>query len=464
LGSSPIMGELADYLAENDQNFRKARLPALYSDFRPQLTLNPDGYRANISAWRLALSNLASRNLLPSSSPLVATIDNGLLRQLESKQFGQPLALGTAVREAVAARELVPFVQFMQSGRSVYTRGWGDVPWNVASWALRQLGVVDPSRGEDRLPAGRYVVMDNLEAVARQLQEIMAGKTSIFDRVFTRGQFQNEFATELVKGQRLDPQDINVLLRFLSRDKHLVVCDEHTIRFVSPTHSGPINEQDSTIASLKELTASLRHQTSLLEQRIDTLTETAKSAVAKKNRVTALATLKSKKLAESSLATRYATLNQLEEVATKIETASDNAALVKVMESSAGVLEGLNKSTGGAERVDGVMDRLREQMTDTDEVAAILAEGGNATVDETEIDDELEAMLAEEKGKEDAEKQKAEQEKSKAQEREAQRKLADLPDVPTEDERTREKTPTSETGIGNLSMEDKTEREAPVSN
>lgn len=464
------MGELADYLTENDQNFRKygnytapshknlvliryrARLPALYSDFRPQRTLNPDGYRANVSAWRTALSNLTSKNLLSSSSLLVASIDNGLLRQLESKQFGQPLALGTVVREAVAAKEMVPLQDFLKSQASVYQRGWGELPWSVVGWTLRQLGLVDPSRGEDQLPTGQYVVMDNLEAVGRQLVETMAGKASVFDRVFTKSQFQEEFATELVKGQRLSPRDFDVLLRFLTRDKDIIVYDGQTIRFKSLSHPGPITEQDSTIASIKELTKSLKHQTSLLESRIDTLTETAKSAVAKKNRITALATLKSKKLAEASLATRYATLNQLEEVSSKIETAADNAALVQVMESSAGVLEGLNRSVGGVDRVDGVMDKLREQMTDTDEVAAILAEGSNATVDEGEIDDELEAMMAQEKSKE-------EEEKREKEEKDAQRQLDELPDVPR-----REKTPTSETGIGNLSMEDKPEKEAPMKN
>lgn len=362
------------------------------------------------------------------------------------------------MREAIAAKELIPLQEFLKSQTSVYQRGWGELPWSVVGWTLRQLGLVDPSRGEDTLPTGQYVVMDNLEAVGRGLTETMAGKTSVFDRVFTKAQFQEEFATELVKGQRLSSQDFNVLLRFLSRDKDQIEYDGHTIRFKSPSHSGPMTEQDSTIASIKELMTSLRHQTSLLETRIDSLTETAKSAVAKKNRVTALAILKSKKLTEASLATRYATLNQLEEVASKIETAADNAALVQVMESSTGVLEGLNKSVGGADRVDGVMDKLRDQMTDTDEVAAILAEGSNKAVNEGEIDDELEAMMAQENSKEEEEKKDAEEKERQAEVEKAQRQMEELPDVPR-----RVRTPTSETGIGNLSMED-VPKEAPVEN
>lgn len=359
------------------------------------------------------------------------------------------------MREAIGARELVPLPQFASAQGNIYTRGWGEVPWSVLGWTLRQLGVVDPTRGEDQLPTGRYVVMANLEAAGRALNERMAGKTSIFDRVYTKKQFQEVFGAELIPGQRLTEPDLDVLLQFLSRDKGLIGYDGQTVRIKGTAgDAGPITEQDATIASIKELTASLKHQIALLETRIEELNETAKAAITRKNRISALAALKSKKLAESSLSTRYATLNQLEEVASKIEQAADQVALVKVMELSSGVLEGLNKTVGGAEKVDGVMDRLREQMADTDEVAAILAEGGSQAVDEGEIDDELEAMEAQEREKEEAAKRSRE-------EAEARKRLEELPTVPAEEVRSGEKelTPTAETGIASLSMEDK-QREA----
>jgi charged multivesicular body protein 7 len=450
----------------------RGRLPALYSDFRPQRTLNPDGYRANISAWRHAISRLASQGALArhhgDSSPLVVKIDNALLRQLESKQFGQPLALGTAVREAVEARDLVPLQDFLKAPQSIYHRGWGEVPWSVVGWTLRQLGIADPARGEDKLPTGHYVVMENVEAAARELGDRMAGKTSIFDRVFTKAQFQSEFAGQLVQGQRLSDNDLHVLLRFLSRDKEMIEYDGQTIRIKGSGEEGRITEQDATMASIKELTASLKHQVHLLNDRIEELETSAKAAIARKNRVTALAALKSKKLAESSLSTRYATLNQLEEVAAKIQQAADHVALVKVMEASTGVLQGLNKAVGGAEKVDGVMDRLREQMADADEVAAILAESAGAPVDEGEIDDELEAMEAQEKAKEETAQQEREASRRREEEvrqaAEAQKKLDELPQVPVDGEMRRERertppTPTAETGIANLSVKDGDERE-----
>ncbi|CAM1511065.1 Fc.00g085780.m01.CDS01 [Cosmosporella sp. VM-42] len=466
------MGELADYLVQNDSNFRKARLPALYSDFRPQRTLNPDGYHANVSAWRQALSYLTSRGLIShrGSNPdvLVLTLDDSITRSLESKQFGQPLALGTVVREAAAERDLIPLQDFTKSQQSIYQRSWAGLPWTAVSWTLRQIGVIDPSRGDDKLPKGQYVVIKNVEGAAKELGDLMAEKSSRFDRIYTKAQFQKAFSAALVKDQRLSEKDLDVLLKFLSRDKGVVEYDGQTIRIKGAGEQGGITEEDAAIASLKELTESLKHQTDLLNTRIEQLSQVAKFAVTRKNRVAALAALKSKKIAETSLSTRYATLNQLEEVAAKIEQAADNVALVKVMESSSGVLKSLNQQVGGAEKVDSVMGTLREQMSATDEVGAILAESTGAVVDEGEIDEELEAMETQERVKEAEELRKKEEAECKIREaqeareaEEAHKRLDELPAVPDEAELARDKarTPTSETGIANLSMEEKPQAE-----
>ncbi|KND91626.1 Uncharacterized protein TOPH_03728 [Tolypocladium ophioglossoides CBS 100239] len=434
----------------------RARLPALYSDFRAQRTLNPDGYRVSASAWRGALSLLASHGLLSrhgsGSNILVLDVDDSLLRSLEDRQFGQPLALGTAIREAVAGRDLLPLHDFLKSAQSIYSRrSWSDLPWSAMGWTLRQLGIMDAARGEDKLPTGRYVMMENVDAASKKLACQMADKSSRFDRIFTKSQFRAAFASDLTSNQQLSETDVDVLLTFLARDKHTIEYDGHTIRVRAAGEQRGITEEDATIASIKELTARLRRQSDLLNSRIDELNREVKSATLRKNRVTALATLKSKKLAESSLSQRFATLHQLEEVAAKIEQASDQVQLVKIMESSAGVLRNLNCQVGGATKVDSVMNRLREQVNDTDEVTAILAESTGATVDEGEIDEELEALEREERDKEvEAQRKKeAEVEAAKAQE-----ELDNLPSVPIEAALDREsaQTPTSETGIAHISL------------
>ncbi|KAI0411114.1 Snf7-domain-containing protein [Xylaria grammica] len=425
------MSGLLDYLLQHDQNFRKARLPALYSDFRPQRTLNPDGFHANVSAWKRGLSNASLAGHTPSKSParnhLTLELDDALLHALESPQFGRPLALGTVLQDALASGEMIPLPQFLKATQSIYHKSWGHIPWAVAGWALRQIGLVGGPG--DRMPKGQVVVvLQNLEVVAKAFSDAMMGRIAPFERVFSRAHFRRTFEANLLDGQRLSDNDFDVLVKFLSRDKEVLATDGNTIKIRDPAETAAISEEDSAIASLKELIEELTRQTEVLSRRVDELSLAALDAVRRKNRVSALATLKSKKLAENNLATRHATLNQLEEVATKIQQAADNVQLVRVMESSTGALRSLNAQVGGADRVDAVLDDLRVQMGEVDEVGNVIAEvgAGAAVVDEGEVDDEFEAMLAEERKKEEeAERVKKEAREAKEAE-ETRRRLAEL--------------------------------------
>lgn len=380
-----------------------------------------------------------------SANVLILNLEDALLRRLESRQYGQPLALGTVVRESVAGHAMFPVQTFLQAQQSVFQRSWSGVPWAVMGWTLLQMGIVDPSRGDDTLPRGQYVLLENVEAATKQFNDIMAEHTSKFDRVFTKSQFYNTFASDLIPGQRLSEADVNVLLCYLSRDKGTIEYDGKIIRVRGVGDQTGITEDDQAIASLKDVTVKVKHQADLLSARIDELELDAKKALARKNKVSALAALRQKKVAEQTLSTRYATLNQLEETANKIEQAADNVAIVQAMEASSGVLASLNAQVGSADKVDAVMDELRDRVADTDELTAILAEStASQAVDEGEIDDELAAM----------EREAAEKEEDKEAEK-AKDKMDRIPEVPASPQKQpleREKSPTSETGIGKLSL------------
>jgi charged multivesicular body protein 7 len=111
------MLSLLDYLQTHEEQFRKfvppveldprqqplttdsrARLASLYSDFRVQRTTNPDGYAANVSAWLVGLSHAAKDHALPEENGTLALkTGESLLRALETKEHGRPLALGAVI-------------------------------------------------------------------------------------------------------------------------------------------------------------------------------------------------------------------------------------------------------------------------------------------------------------------------------------------------------------------------------
>ncbi len=392
-----------------------------------------------MSAWRKALAHIVGSGLAPASRAAASSLfvlhsDEQLLRALESKQYGRPLALGAVVREAVAAKDLIPLREFLDAKESIYNRPWS--MWNLASWTMKQLGVTDMLK-KDTLPPGEFVVISNVEDASKAFQSqtaAAAANQTRFERTFSKAHFHRTFNAQLVPTKHLSETDMDVLLRFLSRDKHALLYDGTTIK-IPPSGTTTTNEtitpDDTSIAQLKELLASLTHQTTLLSARIDSLTAQAASAVSKSNRVAALAALRARKLATATLAARFESVHQLEQVAGQIEQAADNVRLAQVMEASAAALEGLNAELGGAERVEEVVGRLREQMEAVDEVGRILAEeGGTVVVDEGEIDGELEAMEAEEGRKvEEMEREKREREERRREE-EVRRRLEAAGEVP----------------------------------
>lgn len=330
------------------------------------------------------------------------------------------MGLGAVVHESVATKDMLPLAGYLQAQHNVFQSSWGSVPWAVVGWGLRQIGLGSKG-GNDKLPKGQYVLVDNIKQAAQAFEDHMAGRPSKVERVFTKAQFAKTFAGKLVEGQRLTSSDVDVLLTYMSRDANIVEYDGKIVKMPDANDKKGITDEDASVAQLKELTEKLKHQTDLLGSRVDELTIEIKAALARSNKVRALAALKAKKQAETSLTQRYATLAQLEQVAAKIEQASDNVALVQVMEASTGVLKTLNAQVGGVDRIDGVMDGLRDKISDTEELTAILSENVGQAVDDGEIEDELAAL-----------EQEARETKEAREAAKAQKDMDALPEVPKE--------------------------------
>ncbi|KAF2488149.1 Snf7-domain-containing protein [Neohortaea acidophila] len=449
------MSELLEFIKSHEEAFRsRARLASLYSDFRFQRSSNPDGYQANSSAWLRALSKAASAGLIPRQNQASGQYDHfalhtgeELLRALETREFGRPLALGAAVEDAVKGKELVPLRRFLDAKESIYAGGgWLPRPWQVVSWGLRQLGVIGrEGSGEDRLVAGDFVVMANVEAASKAILEKASALTSSSNtsRIFTTSLLASTFASALDLPP-LTQTDLSILLTHLSRDKSAITYSPSAgvLKFKSPSEATPqpLTNEDISIANLRSLIATLSPQIETLTTRVAELDTAARTAVAAKQTQAAKHALRSKKLAETTLAQRSAALAQLEEVYASIEQAADQVELIAVLESAGKTLKVLNERTGGVDKVQDVVDGLREERANVEEIGAVLNEGNAGAVDEGEVEDEFEALEREEREK----RRKAEEERERrVAEEEVERtrkRLEELDDVaPTKAETQNDK-------------------------
>lgn len=135
-------------------------------------------------------------------------------------------------------------------------------------------------------------------------------------------------------------------------------------------------------------------QVVMLSTRISALSESAQNAINNQSRTSALAALRSKRLTETTLTQRSETLVLLEEVYSKIEQAADQVAIVRVMEASTGLLRNLHAQVGGIDKVENVIEGLRNEMGKADEIGSVIEAGaqGDSVIDDSAVNEELESL------------------------------------------------------------------------
>jgi charged multivesicular body protein 7 len=186
----------------------------------------------------------------------------------------------------------------------------------------------------------------------------------------------------------------------------------------------PITTSDAAIAQLKTVHLSLSEQITLLTTQIETFTQNARNATKRNNRIVALSALKSRKLTESALQKRVDALARIEEVLGGVEQAASDAEIIKTLEGGASALERLNKDIGGIDRVEKIMDRVRDDIEESEDVGKAIAEMGTGRVDDVEVQEEFDEMLKAEEEKEKVRQAAIQKEKEERETKE--RRLQEL--------------------------------------
>lgn len=240
--------------------------------------------------------------------------------------------------------------------------------------------------------------MLTMKALARKALAEYSARPRKIDRIFTLELLRQDMHESL--GTEISETDSLVLATHLARTLNCSF-DRSLSMIKFPARSAkaePISSEDSSVLLLKTSLQRLEALISQLTIRQTEQQQKARAYLARNppNKTLALAALRSSKLAESALKTHTDQRNTLEELQQSLETAQGNLEMMQVMSQSEKVLSKLNKEIGGVERVDEVMEKVREGMRDTEEINAILADTG-AVVDEQEIEDELLELEQQEK-------------------------------------------------------------------
>ncbi|CAA7271563.1 unnamed protein product [Cyclocybe aegerita] len=437
---------------------------ALYSDFSRQKHANATSYHANVEWWRKALEALVASGLqqLPphsvvksgesstNSDRLVLHAGRELVERVKIPKVGKPLALGSVLSELRSTKSALPLSEFMNAKTSIYDPGW--LPGRIAAfvvgkplwWALEQMGIV----GEEGLLGGGaetrrdhqrdtgwwgdYALVPLLDAAGDEVVERQrAGMVSAGDALYTVDSFRTAFAG--VVGEEnaapLRELDANVLLRYLERDKGVIVVDKEIIKFVDASASldgRTITAVDRGIVELKSAVHNLQAQVDSLQNKIDECTKKASAALQRKQKPVALNYIRSRKQLEDLLQKRLGSLSTLQSTFMTVEAAAGDVDIMKSYESSAATLRAiLAHPSLQRESIDKTMEALAEANADAKEIddavhiSADVALGLEESIDDAELEEEWKALVREAEA----------DERAKATE-DTERKLAEAGKIP----------------------------------
>jgi charged multivesicular body protein 4 len=148
------------------------------------------------------------------------------------------------------------------------------------------------------------------------------------------------------------------------------------------------------LEKLEEQAELLRKRIAHINQQIAEQTTIAKQN-ANTNKARALAALKKKKQLDEQLITAEGTLENIENQKNMLENASSNAAILKTMSETAKIVKQQHNNLD-INKVEDIVDEIREQKEMSEEVAKILSEGTTKRVDDDELLKELEDMQQQE--------------------------------------------------------------------
>jgi charged multivesicular body protein 7 len=272
---------------------------------------------------------------------LILHADPDLIQRFAIPKVGKPLALGAVVIELQMSRALIPLSSFLTSEISIYSSGW--LPGRLASyvvgkplwWVFEQLGLTsnnaETAARDNHAWFGDYVMVELLEKAADMVLRLQRERSlAMVDNLYDLDSFRETFSRVAV-GDRsrslMSDSDSQVLLKYLERDKSVIVRSGEMIKFFgrgTDKDARRITNVDCGILELKNGSRRLENQMQGIQQKIDECTHKASTALKQRQQALALNFLRLRRIHEVTLAKRMNSLQTLQTMALQIENACQN--------------------------------------------------------------------------------------------------------------------------------------------
>ncbi|WFD01045.1 hypothetical protein MYAM1_003805 [Malassezia yamatoensis] len=378
-------------------------LVTLYAELSGQSVTNANAFRAKIDWWTRTLDKVTWQGL--TSDRLILALDEAFLSELAIPSVGRPMCLGVVMTDMMERQLAMSSEAFFDRSKPItHTKAtwskiawsWiGQPAWQIASGWIRE----NDSIGDEevwRRVRGNYVLLDNVEKAAELFHKQVFSKICRdMDTIFSREEIMERlksFHDEKGNSMHFTTNDCKVLLRYLERDRGVLVTDGHLYKVVISGKPAKINPIDHDMYAVRSMHDKLSTQIDQLEKRIaQTQDQILQALRTKQPEYRAKAYLRTRKQLEDLLEKRTMAWENISATLLKIEQAEGDAEIMHTYETSVTTLRKLLADPAlQPERIATTMDDLAEVVQQNDETHAAI--GPVNDIDEDEIAKELEQL------------------------------------------------------------------------
>lgn len=403
LGSAKRMDlrKVADAIAL-EPSFTETRKVSLYSNFGRLRDANYEGYRANCLAWESALIAATRNAAFPDK--VVISAGPELVRACNDVDYGLPRALDVVFNEMIVNEQIFPVSVFLSAADPLLSRSWklSDLARRIGRWAWYSLwdrGAGTKKKNGD-LRREKYAVVTLLrDEGPKLLDKIKAASAGGYTSSIIPREFVND-----ITGNGLSSLDVDCLLAYLSRETELLNYTSGVVKI-----GDKVTGEDVAIAQMRLHERQLSMRCTAVAEKIDEANAKARAAL-KQSREAARKILCQRRILMNEHSHILGLIEQVQAVMVRIDAASTSRDTLAALMRGQSVLKVLNNSTT-EERIAQSMDDLRDDLANADSLAKSLA---NITLDNVDVDEELEAMAIAEKSKAEAQQPAPEQQERNA--------------------------------------------------
>lgn len=417
--------------------FKESRLNSLYSNFQKNKQLNPEGYQANIRAWKTLFTKIITSDKFESESVTsIPTYSPNLKESLSLHPYNEPQNLNNILQEFVNDRFLIPASLYLTAKENYFITISSQFSisqyFSMNAWqqwrALKNYSVVE----QGRLVDDRFIYWDELVRLGQKVAKII--ETKVKGDTYSSTLFNyNLLFDELSKYMTITLVDYNLLLKHLSRDIGLLQTkDVNGIVYIKISQK-EISPEDEAVIQVKQTIKNLETRIKEVESKLRSVDFRAVLSLPKDAQKSSLRQKMAMKANLLKLLNRNIDLElEMTTLLQKIDDANFNSVYFSVLESSGKTLSKLNNKLK-VDDLDRVKTDIDEEISKEEEISDALAVEAN----DVDVDEELKKMLAEDKAEKEPKstKEKKSVEELNMSEEKEQELLSKLENLSVKDDR-----------------------------